>query len=113
MKDMLTHLNEYKVAEVTDENGNWVLHFENGMSVHNFDPTIEWPDVAGKTLLSVEYGKVTTMNFGSVKVALDPLQYAIGGHGELVWPERDEEEDDTPEDPSPLRVVEGPEEDAS
>jgi hypothetical protein len=102
------------VKPSTEESAQWVMCFEGGAALYNYDPGVARPPVDEKKLISVEFGLKTTLLFGDgSRIVLTPNQYAIKDDtatgGQLFWPQAQAEPVDTIVDPSSLRVVDGPE----
>lgn len=95
----------------------WIIVLEGDALIENFDPTIPAPLAivgAGLTRTFLERSK-TRLQFGLEEVTLNPLEYAIVDvnytQGERVYAQRSEANmpPSLPPDPSPERVVDGPE----
>jgi hypothetical protein len=119
---------DVSVAGDDPSDGVWWLRFEGGGMIANTDPEVELPpkEMIGLaltlTVLGVEetVGKPTTMlYFGSSTeprkyvVALNPTEYAmcdeVHTRGTWVYAQRSSANmDQTPPDPSPDRIVDGP-----
>lgn len=123
----LDYFNQRRVLDVVTGSGEgegiWIIKFEGGGEVHNFDPTIPAPTaIKGAGLTLVILGAhtdpqtrtpVTEMRFGLESVKLNPLEYAMRDpnytRGQLVYAQRSNANmPSTPPHPDE-RVADGPE----
>src|SRR5262245_29123889 len=118
-----------QAVEAGEEDYDWSIRFEDNVIVRNTDKDrTTMPDTAiqGMVFFMAMFDPdETRMQFGhyedgepavDTEVILSPLQYSISDErfeGGPHFPQRDPEpspEDELPEDPSPERVADGPEE---
>lgn len=109
-------------VEAVEEGGSdgepvWTIVLEGGARIENFDPSVPAPTAivgAGLTRTILERNK-TRLQFGLEEVTLNPIEYAIVDtnytKGQRVYTQRSEANmpPTLPPDPSPERVVDGPE----
>jgi hypothetical protein len=114
------------VSRVEETDDGWVLQFEDGSEIHNYDPRVDLPvskDIKGQVLLTTVMGSnVTRLFFGypnadpnippsyGYVVELSPMEYAVKSDmmgEEPIFPQRGVvmgAEETRPPDPSPLRT---------
>ena len=107
-----TYFIGYEVVGVATQSGGWTIDFGHG-SIGYHEGKVAVPlYVKGATLRNVTYadGKMALI-FSTGVVSLGSESYTVTHPScGTIWPEVDQEIPDAlPRDPSPLRVVDGPE----
>lgn len=134
MSDKITSMEEYgsvsvdyfhgrrveRIEEGNKEKGEptFIIHFEGGGELHNFDDRVPMPKAIVGTALTRTImdgtNKVTRLQFGLEQVTFNPMEYAIRDpnhtNGELVYAQCSTA-NMIPDEPVE-RIADGPEEDA-
>ena len=105
-------------AQKRTKNGpTWIIYFEGGGELHNFEPEVPTPKVVEGAALTRTIldgtNKVTRLQFGLEEVVLNPMKYAIRDvnytKGKLVFAQASMA-NELPTEPEG-RTAEGPDED--
>lgn len=102
----------------TADGPTWIVYFEGGGELHNFEPEVPTPKaIVGaaltRTILDGK-NKVTRLQFGLEEVTLNPIKYAIRDEnytkGKLVYAQASAYNMPPPPDEPEGRTAEGPDE---
>lgn len=72
---------EVEIPDKTEDGPTWIVHFEGGGQIWNFEPEVPTPTaIVGQELTRTIFDstrRVTRLQFGLEQITLNPLKYAI------------------------------------